>query len=40
MKTYNVRILKSAEADIDELADFLYENLSKEGAYHYLDFMR
>ena len=40
MKTYNVRILKSAEADIDELADFLYENLSKEGAYRYLDFMR
>ena len=40
MKTYKVRVLQSAEADIDELADFLFEKLSKEGAYRYLDFMR
>jgi plasmid stabilization system protein ParE len=40
MRIYNVKILQSAEADIDELADFLYENLSKEGAYRYLDYMR
>ena len=40
MKIYNVKILQSAEADIDELADFLFENLSREGAYRYLDFMR
>ena len=25
MKTYKVRVLQSAEADIDELADFLFE---------------
>ena len=40
MKTYNVRILDTAEADIEELADFLFENSSKESAYRYLDFMR
>ena len=40
METFKVRILTSAEADIDELADFLFENLSKEGAYRYLDFMK
>lgn len=40
MKTYNVIILDTAEADIEELADFLFENLSKETAYRYLDFMR
>lgn len=40
MKTYDVRILSSAEADIDELADFLFEHLSRDGAYRYLDFMR
>ena len=40
MKTYEVRILQSAEADIDELADFLFENLSMEGALRYLGFMR
>ena len=39
MKTYKVKVLQSAEADIDELADFLFEKLSKEGAYRYLDFM-
>ena len=39
MKTYNVRMLSSAEADIDELADFLFKTLSREGAYRYLDFM-
>lgn len=40
MKIYKVKILLSAEADIDELADFLFENLSREGAYRYLEFMR
>jgi plasmid stabilization system protein ParE len=40
MKTYKVRVLQSAEADIDELADFLFENLSIEGALRYLGFMR
>ena len=40
MRIYNVRVLQSAEADIDELADFLFEKLSKEGAYRYLDSMR
>ena len=40
MRIYNVRILQSAEADIEALADFLFENLSREGAYRYLEFMR
>ena len=40
MKTYKVRIRRSAEADIEELADFLYKTLSREGAYRYLDFMK
>lgn len=40
MRIYKVRVLQSAEADIDELADFLYEKLSREGAYRYLDSMR
>jgi len=40
MRIYNVRVLRSAEADIDELADFLFEHLSKEGAYRYLEFMK
>lgn len=40
MKTYNVKFLSTAEADIDDLADFLFENLSRESAYRYLDFMR
>ena len=40
MRTYNVRILKSAEADIEDLADFLFKTLSREGAYRYLDFMQ
>lgn len=39
MRTYKVRILNSAEADIEDLADFLFKNLSREGAYRYLDFM-
>ncbi len=33
MKTYNVKFLSTAEADIDNLADFLFENLSRESAY-------
>ncbi len=40
MKIYDVKVLRSAEADIDDLADFLFEHLSKEGAYRYLDFMK
>ena len=36
MRIYNVRVLRSAEADIDNLADFLFEKLSREGAYRYL----
>lgn len=40
MKTFNVKIHDTAEADIEELADFLFENLSREAAYRYLDFMR
>lgn len=40
MRTYNVKILKSAEADIEDLADFLFKTLSREGAYRYLDFMQ
>lgn len=40
MKTFNVKIHDTAEADIEELADFLFENLSRESAYRYLDFMR
>ena len=39
MKTYKVSILQSAEADIETLVDFLFENLSREGAYRYLEFM-
>lgn len=40
MRTYKVRILESAEADIEDLADFLFKTLSREGAYRYLDFMQ
>ena len=40
MKIYKVRILRSSEADIDALADFLFENLSREGAGRYLEFMK
>lgn len=40
MRIYNVRVSRSAEADIDELANFLFEHLSKEGAYRYLEFMK
>ena len=39
MKIYKVKILPSAEVDIDKLADFLFANLSREGAYRYLDYM-
>ena len=34
MKTYNVKVKRTAEKDIDSIADFL---LSPEGAYRYLD---
>ena len=40
MRVYKVRVLPTAEADIDELADFLFEKLSREGAYRYLESMR
>ena len=40
MKNYDVKILETAEADIEELAEFLFEKLSRESAYRYLDFMR
>ena len=40
MKNYDVKILESAEADIEALAEFLFVNLSFESAYRYLDFMR
>lgn len=40
MKNYDIRILETAEADIEELAEFLFEKLSHESAYRYIDFMR
>lgn len=40
MKIYDVIILETAEADIDDLAEFLFRNLSLESAYRYLEFMR
>jgi plasmid stabilization system protein ParE len=39
MKVYNVEVSASAKADIDELADFLFGNMSREAAYRYLDVM-
>lgn len=36
-KTYNVKVKKTAEKDIDSIADFLFDKLSPEGAYRYLD---
>ena len=40
MKIYKVKVLRSAVADIDALADFLFEKLSREVAYRYLEFMK
>ena len=37
MKTYTVKVKKTAEKDIDSIADFLFDKLSPEGAYRYLD---
>ena len=37
MKTYNVKVKKTAEKDSDSIADFLFDKLSPEGAYRYLD---
>jgi plasmid stabilization system protein ParE len=37
MKTYNVKVRRTAEKDIDSIADFLFDKLSPEGAYRYLD---
>lgn len=37
MKIYKVEVASSAEADVDELADFLFTKMSKEAAYRYLE---
>ena len=37
MKVYKVEVAASARLDVDELADFLFENMSQEAAYRYLD---
>ena len=39
MRTYKVEVARTAEMDIDELTDFLFTKLSREGAYRYLDIM-
>ena len=40
MKIYDVKILHTALLDINDLADFLFEKLSRESAYRYLDLLR
>ena len=40
MKIYDVKILDTALLDINDLADFLFEKLSRESAYRYLDLLR
>lgn len=37
MKIFKVEVAPSAKADVNELADFLFENMSREAAYRYLD---
>lgn len=37
MKIYKVEVAPSAKADVNEFADFLFENMSREASYHYLD---
>lgn len=37
MRIYKVEVAPSAKVDVNELADFLFENMSREAAYRYLD---
>ena len=37
MKIFKVEVAPSAKADVNELADFLFENMSQDAAYRYLD---
>ena len=37
MRVYKVEVAPTAKADVDELADFLFDNMSREAAYRYLD---
>lgn len=37
MKIYKVEVASTAKADVNELADFLFENMSQEASYRYLD---
>ena len=39
MKTYRVEVDSSAWADIDELTDWIRENMSREGGDRYIDAM-
>jgi len=39
MKTYKVIISKSAEQDIDSLAQFLFTKLSRDSSYRYIEIM-
>ena len=39
MRIYKVKVAETAKADVEELADFLFENMSLEAAYRYLDTM-
>lgn len=37
MQIYKVEVGATARLDVEELADFLFDNMSLEGAYKYLD---
>lgn len=37
MQIYKVEVGATARLDVEELADFLFDNMSHEGAYKYLD---
>ena len=37
MQIYKVEVDAAARLDVEELADFLFDNMSLEGAYKYLD---
>lgn len=39
MKSYKVKISKSANQDIDNLVEFLFTKLSRESSYRYIDMM-
>lgn len=39
MKTYRVEVDSSAWADIDELTDWIHDNMSREGGDKYIDAM-